>query len=187
QTDQNFRLWYTDRAVHGDVTKQEDPDRLVSYLGTLQQALRDLSQWVENGIEPSPTTNYRIVDGQVVIPRTAAERKGLQPVPQLLVENQKDVVKNRGDRVKFSVTIDVPENTGKIVRVEWDFENKGTFKKGKFRMSKEKNVYRAESKHKFVDKGTYFTTVRVVSQRNGDKKTPFTLIQNLDRVRVVVK
>jgi len=187
QTDHNFRLWYTDRAVHGDVTKQEDPDRLVSYLGTLQQALRDLSQWVENGIEPSPTTNYRVVDGQVIIPPTAVERKGLQPVPQLLVEDQKAVVKNVGENAKFNVTIDLPENTGKIVRVEWDFENKGTFKKGKFKASQEKNVYNAESKHKFVHKGTYFVTVRIVSQRNGNKKTPFALIQNLDRVRVVVK
>lgn len=35
--------------------------------------------------------------------------------------------------------------------------------------------------------GTYFTTVRVISQREGDADTPYTRIQNLDRVWVVVE
>jgi hypothetical protein len=185
KADDNFRLWYTDRALHGDLTKQEDPDRTVSYIGTLQQALRDLSQWVEKGIKPSATTNYKVVEGQVVMPANAFERRGLQPVPKLLAEEQKAVIKNAGEKVSFTVNIDLPEKTGQIVRVEWDFENNGVFKTGKFKKSAE-NSYYAKSKHKFRKKGTYFTTVRVISQRNGDKKTPFTLIQNLDRVRVVI-
>jgi hypothetical protein len=36
--DHHFRLWYTDHALHGDLSKQEDPTRTVSYLGVLQQA-----------------------------------------------------------------------------------------------------------------------------------------------------
>ena len=82
-TDNNFRLWYTDHALHGDLTKQEDPTHTVSYLGVLQQALRDLSAWVEKGIAPPATTNYKIEDGQVIVPATAAERKGIQPVVTL--------------------------------------------------------------------------------------------------------
>jgi len=51
--DDNFRLWYTENALHGDLPEQlEDPTRVVSYIGVLQQALRDLSAWVENGVEP---------------------------------------------------------------------------------------------------------------------------------------
>ena len=45
--DDNFRVWITERAIHGDVETQEDPTRTVSYVGVLQQALRDVSAWVE--------------------------------------------------------------------------------------------------------------------------------------------
>jgi hypothetical protein len=39
----------------------------------------------------------------------------------------------------------------------------------------------------FSKPGTYFPTLRAVSKRQGDGKTPFARIQNLGRVRVVVK
>jgi hypothetical protein len=39
----------------------------------------------------------------------------------------------------------------------------------------------------FSKPGTYFPVIKVASQREGDKKTPYTLIKNLTRVRVVVK
>jgi hypothetical protein len=39
----------------------------------------------------------------------------------------------------------------------------------------------------FSKPGTYFATLRVVSQRQGDANTPFARIENLDRVRVVVR
>ena len=89
KTDDNFRLWYTDRALHGDLSKQEYPTRTVSYLGVLQQALRDLSAWVEKGVTPPLSTNYKIEDGQVIIPATAAERKGIQPVVNLTINGKK--------------------------------------------------------------------------------------------------
>ena len=89
KTDQHFRLWYTDHALHGDIAIEDDPTRTVSYLGVLQQALLDLSAWVEKGIEPAPTTRYTIVDGQVVIPATADERGGIQPVVSVLANGGK--------------------------------------------------------------------------------------------------
>ena len=72
-----FRLWYVDNALHGDDDPQEFPARSVAYVGALEVALRQLAAWVEDGIEPSPTTAYEIVDGQVVVPadrRRAARR-----------------------------------------------------------------------------------------------------------------
>jgi len=32
-TDNNFRLWYTDHALHGDLSRQEDPTRTISLSG----------------------------------------------------------------------------------------------------------------------------------------------------------
>ena len=85
KTDEHFRLWYTDRALHGDEPGVEDPSRVVSYQGVLQQALRDLASWVEKGVPPPATTTYRIDDGQVIVPAAAADRRGVQPVVLLRV------------------------------------------------------------------------------------------------------
>ena len=64
--DEHFRLWFTDNALHGDDKVQESPLHTVSYLGVLHQALRDVSRWVEEGVAPPASTNYEVVDGQVV-------------------------------------------------------------------------------------------------------------------------
>jgi hypothetical protein len=47
-------------------------------------------------------------------------------------------------------------------------------------------VVKVKTSYKFTQPGTYFVTVRVASQRNGDTNTPYGLIQNLAQVRVVV-
>ena len=189
KTDDNFRLWYTDKALHGDLSKQEYPTRTVSYLGVLQQALRDLSAWVEKGVTPPLSTNYKIEDGQVVVPAHADERKGIQATVNLTIKGQKRADIKAGQSVTFTAVIDVPKNTGKLVSAEWDFEGAGTFDvKEKTLVFDEKNArVSVKMTYKFKKSGTYFPTLRVATQREGDAKTPYTLIKNLDRVRVVVK
>ncbi|MEZ4901924.1 MAG: PKD domain-containing protein [Spirosomataceae bacterium] len=186
KADENFRLWYTDKALHGDLSKQEYPTRTISYLGVLQQALRDLSVWAEKGIAPPASTNYKIEDGQVITPSTANERKGIQPIANLKVGGGKRVEVKKGQTVSFEASIEVPANTGKIVSVEWDFEGEGSFLE-KSKVTPSINKTTVSTKHVFSKPGTYFPTVRVASQREGDVNTPFAQIQNLDRVRVVVK
>jgi len=189
KTDDNFRLWYTDRALHGDLSKQEDPTRTVSYLGVLQQALRDLSAWCEKGITPPASTNYQIEDGQVIVPSTTAERNGIQPIVKLTIKGEKKKVIKQGQTLTFTAVVDVPKNTGKLISAEWDFDGKGNFP-----ISSKKITFDAKNSqasvsitYKFTTKGTYFPTVKVASQREGDSKTPFARIKNLDRVRVVVQ
>jgi len=183
--DNNFRLWYTDHALHGDLTKQEDPTHTVSYLGVLQQALLDLSAWVEKGITPPVTTNYRIEDGQVIVPPAASERKGIQPVIQLKANGGERAAVKAGEPVSFTAEVEVPPNTGKIVSAQWDFEGAGTFTVDeKFTPNTHLTL---KTTHTFLKPGTYFTTLRVASQRQGNTKIPYTRIQNLERVRVVVK
>lgn len=184
--DNNFRLWYTDRALHGDLSKQEDPTRTVSYLGVLQQALRDLSAWVEKGTPPPATTNYKIEDGQVIVPATAAERKGIQPTVAVKANGGARADVKVGKPVTFTAVIELPPNTGKIVAADWDFEGGGTFPvAGRFKQTAARATLKTT--HAFAKPGTYFPTLRAVSERQGDAKTPFARIQNLGRVRVVVK
>ena len=202
--DNNFRLWYTDHALHGDIAVEDDPTHTVSYLGVLQQALLDLSAWVEKGIAPPATTNYKIVDGQVVVPPSADERKGIQPVVMVKANGGKRADVKAGEPVTFTATVEVPKGMGKVVAASWNFEGlpedmvktsgwnfetSNVFPvKGKFTPT-DKTGSRVTVKtiYTFAKPGTYFPTLRVASQREGDAKTPFTRIQNLDRVRVVVK
>lgn len=206
QTDQNFRLWYTDHALHGDIAIEDDPTRTVSYLGVLQQALLDLSAWVEKGIEPAATTRYTIVDGQVVIPPTADERGGIQPVVNVLANGGKRAVVKVGQAVRFTAEVAVPKNKGKVVTAVWNFEglpdgftisdlHGWTFDSSdvfpvaaQLKPSDKSGSHaRVTSTYTFTKPGTYFPTLRVAAQREGDVKTRFTRIQNLDRVRVIVE
>lgn len=185
--DDNFRLWFVDHALHGDFSKQ-DSSHTISYLGVLQQALRDLAAWVEKGVTPPLTTSYAVEDGQVIVPPMAAQRHGIQPVVELSVSGGKRVEVKAGEPVELTAVVEVPPGTGKVVATQWDLEG-GT----DFAVSEAFDAERAAAKvvlkrtHSFTKPGTYFPTVRVASQRDGDLTTPFARAQNLDRVRVVVK
>jgi hypothetical protein len=187
--DDHFRVWFTDHALHGDLSEQEYPTRTVSYLGVLQQALRDLSDWVEKGIVPPANTTYQIQDGQVIVPVKAQDKKGIQPVVNLTVNAAKKVQTKTNKNVNFIAVVELPKNTGRVVSAEWDFEGDGTFPINQKQISfDEKNgIATLKMSYKFSKTGTYFPTVRIASQRNGDAKTAFTRIQNLDRVRVIVE
>ena len=189
ETDNHFRLWYTDHALHGDLTKQEDPTHTVSYLGVLQQALRDLSAWVEKGIAPPATTNYNIEDGQVIVPPTATERKGIQPVLTLKANGGERAEVKVGEPVTFNAIIELPQNTGKIIAAQWDFEGAGSFGvEGKLIPDGNSSTrVTLKTSHVFTKPGTYFTTLRGVAQRQGDVRTPYARIQNLARVRIIVR
>jgi hypothetical protein len=182
--DDSFRVWFTDRALHGDLSRQEDPTRTVSYLGVLQQALRDLSAWVEQGTPPPTSTTYRVADGQIEVPSTAAARKGVQPVVSLTADGGPRAAAKVGQTVAFEAVVEVPPGTGKVVAAEWDFEGAGDFPVKAHVTPAGRVVVKAS--HAFAKSGTYFVTVRVASERRGDQKTPFARIQNLARARVVV-
>jgi hypothetical protein len=182
-TDDHFRVWMTDHALHGGV---EDPTRIVSYIPILQQALRDLSAWVERGTVPPASTIYRVDDGQVSVPPDAPARKGIQPVVGLTVAGgakRIDII--AGQTVEFAGTIAAPPGAGIIVAAEWDFDGAGTFTTTSAVASAATTTKVAIS-HRFDKPGTYFPVLRGTAQRTGDRKTPFARIQNLDRVRVVV-
>ncbi len=192
KTDDNFRLWFTDHAIHGDQSNQlDDPTRVVSYLGVLQQALRDLSLWVEKGIAPAATTNYKIEDGQVIIPPTANERAGIQPVVSVTVDGKKHTDISAGETVTLTAVVEIPEGQGKLVEAAWDFDGSGTYKTvvdlTKAATKSNGSHIEISQKYTFTKAGTYFPVLRVAAERNGNTTTYFAKIQNLDRVRVVVK
>lgn len=182
--EEHFRLWFTDNALHGDDEEQESPLHTVSYLGVLHQALRDVSRWVEEGVPPPASTDYQVVDGQVVVPGEASARRGVQPVVSLRVDGGERAEAAVGRELRFRVTAEVPPGTGVIVAVEWDFDGSGRFAEvSDVVLSPQVSL---ERRHAFAGPGTCFPAVRVVSQREGGQNTPYARLQNLARVHVVV-
>ncbi|MFX0059674.1 MAG: hypothetical protein ACFE85_17620 [Candidatus Hodarchaeota archaeon] len=188
----NYRLWYIDHAMHVPpvVTQFDTPPvittRVINYAGVLQQALRDLSAWVENGIAPPASTIYKVVDAQVEVPPTAAERKGIQPVVNLKVNGGKRAEVKVGKKLKFSAVIEIPPNAGSIVDAEWDFEGTGDYPINENLKDTKSTHVEVKITHTFSEPGAYFPVIRVSSHREGNPNTPHARVQNIDRVRVVV-
>jgi hypothetical protein len=189
--DDRFRLWFVEHALHSDEARQGDTAHTVSYVPVLHQALRDVSAWVEKGVPPPPSTNYKVVDGQIVVPGRAGERLGIQPVISVEADGAARAEVQVGKPVRFSAIIELPPNTGKIVAAEWDFVGEGTFP---VKMTIDKSNSNSSgtrviltTNHAFQKPGTYFPVFRAISQRQGDGDTPYTRVENLERVRVVVK
>jgi hypothetical protein len=182
--DEHFRLWFTENALHGDDEVQESPLHTVSYLGMLHLALRDLSRWVEEDVAPPSSTNYEVVDGQVVVPAEASRRLGIQPVVSLTVDGAARSTAPVGGNLTFRATAEAPPETGFIVSVEWDFDGSGRFSEAE-RIDPTPHVS-VERQHSFAVPGTYFPVVRVVARREGSRSRAFGRLQNLARVRVVV-
>jgi hypothetical protein len=191
----NFRLYFVEHAMHTTQSaRPSDPrpvvtTRTVNYTGVLHQALRDLSDWVEQGLVPPPSTMYKMEDGQVVVPPTAAERKGVQLVVTLTANGGVRAEVAAGETVEFIGVIEVPPGTGTVVGAEWDFEGAGDFPvTEKFDYSNNSfSRMTVKTTYAFSKPGTYFPVLRSSSHRNGDFKAKFARIPNIGRVRVIVK
>jgi hypothetical protein len=176
----NFRLWYNDNADHiGPRTP-----RLVQYNGILQQALRDVSAWAERGVAPPESTRYTVADSQISVPDKAAHRRGIQPVVDLTVNGATRIDIAAGETVTFKARIQVPPKAGEVVATEWDFLGTGAFTETPFGPTR--RTVEVKVTFTYMTPGTYYPALRATAQREGDTATPFALVQNLGRVRIVV-
>jgi hypothetical protein len=188
-----YRLWFNDHANHTglplgpDRTRPAKSTRLVDYSGSVQQALRDLSAWVEQGKEPPASTTFELVDGQVRVPLSALERKGIQPVVSVCVNGGARADVAAGETVSFDGIAELVPGAGTIVAAEWDFEGVGDYPLTSKEIDGSRQRVVVKASHAFAEPGTYFPALRVTSQRQGDLTTPYGRVQNLGRVRVVVR
>lgn len=180
-----YRIWFTENALHGASEAASAPTRVISYIPILQQALRDVSAWVEKGTPPPASTIYKVVGGQVIVPPTADARHGIQPVIALTANGGAKALVKPGQVVRFVATVTAPPGTGMAVGAEWDFDGSGTFAQ-QANPAKPARSITVSASHVFDKHGTYFVALRGYSQRNGDRKTPYARIPNIARVRVVV-
>jgi len=163
--------------------------------GELQAALLDLDAWVLDDVAPPASSNYEVTDdNQVTLPEAAEDRGGVQPAVSLAVragDGCDDVAGDvraevaAGDPVAFSMAAAVPPGAGEVVRVEWDPESTGTYPDEADLDETAADVELCGA-HTYEEPGTCFAIVRVTARRDGDAGTPYGLVQNLARVRVVV-
>jgi hypothetical protein len=188
QTDRQFRLWMTDHANHGDSSRQTDHTHTVSYLGVLHQALWELSQWVEKGALPADNTVYQVEQGQIEVPTSANERKGIQPTVQLRAKGASRAEVTVKEKVALEARVEIPPQGNPIVEAAWDLDGSGAFNVKATpkhpNTSGNTLIYTAEVA--FDSAGTYFPVLRVASQDERYSNTPYAMVQNLGRVRVVV-
>lgn len=190
----DFRLYYMDRCMHGDEMCREN-NMVTNYLGALRQALLDLSDWVERGFEPLPGTQYVYREGQIDVPKDAKDRRGLQPTVELLANGSACAKIKAGGTVHFTATAQVPAGAGTVTALDFGFEdNRQLPGSGDLDYPVRGTVEylgaggaRAEASFTYDTPGTYFAAVRVKAQRQGDGADPFTQVKNIARARIIVE
>ena len=181
---ENFALYFTENSHHENPMTALQRTHVVSYGGALQQALRDVAAWVEEGKRPLEPA-CRIVDTQLVLPPSASERKGIQPVIELRANGGARAEVKAGETVALSARIEMPPGAGKVVGAEWDFEGTGDFA-GKAGTGAPAQSVALAASHSYAKPGTYFAVLRAAGQREGNAATPYGRVLNIARARVVV-
>ena len=177
-------LQFMDNAHHENPLDALQRAHSVSFAGALQQGLRDLARWVEEGVSPAETA-YRIKDAQVILPPDADERGGIQPVIELAVNGGERADVATGQEVAFTARITVPKDAGKLVSAQWDFEGAGDFPVEA--QVEPGEVVTLTARWTYETAGQRFPALRVASQRDGDARTPYGRIENIALVRVVAR
>jgi hypothetical protein len=180
KADEMFRVYYQEHGGHSN-------SGLVQ--GIFNQMVLDLIAWAERGVTPKPSSGYTIDPmNQIVQPFNAIDRKGLQPVIHLTA--------NGGDRAEvgilqpfnLSATIEMPPTTGKIVQYSWTIERQGVpavTEPATVLVTPNEKVTLSRPTS-FALPGEYLVSLNTTGDRNGASGTS-TPMQNLDRVRVVVR
>ncbi len=183
-----YRVWFTENALHGYNENKDARTRVVSYLPVLQQALRDVSAWVEKGVKPADNSGYSLDEGQVILSGKAADRKGVQPVVRLTANGRAVARVKVGDTVRFAAQVDAPPGDAFVQNLEWAFDDSGAFVPaiGLAKAAKRTKA-KFETRHRFDTPGTFFVTAKASAQRKDAIGTPYALVENLARVRVVVE
>ena len=194
-TEDDFRIYYYQRCLHGN-DWNSDNNMVIEYEGGLRQTLIDLMDWVQYGKLPLPTTEYERDGGNIFITKRGAERNGLQAQVVLLANGEKCAHVKAGEEVQLTTKVEIPKGAGEVTSVYYDFQDNWKLPDpeafpicGSFQRTLDDGVHGAVSKitHRYDQLGTYFASVRITTNRNGDAAEIYTQVKNLDRVRIVVE
>jgi PKD domain-containing protein len=188
---ERYRLRWLENAEHvPPFMAAAPPDRanntwLIHYLPAIEQNLADLTAWVEEGVDPGHMS-YEMVDGQIILPTSATDRGGIQPVINVTANGAERAEVSAGEEVTLVVNAAVPPGMGTIISLAWDFDGKGTYPRSEAVDGKSAEVEFTVG-HTFDEPGTYFVTALTESHREGDVDAESRRVPNLAAARVVVR
>jgi hypothetical protein len=188
--DESFCLRWSENAEHiPPFLCPSDPNRaastwLIDYMPIIEQSLADLIAWCEDGVKPQGTT-FSYEDGKIVLPLTAAERGGIQPVVSASVDGGLRAEVSVGTPVTLRAVAEVPPGAGTITSLHWDVDGTGAFPLAE-EVDGSQSRLEVSRTHVFEAPGTYFVTAKVTSRRDGDVTALDKQLPNLAQVRVVV-
>ncbi|SFR91472.1 hypothetical protein SAMN04487846_0549 [Microbacterium sp. cf046] len=182
----SYRVYFNDRADHqGADTVGDRAASLVDYIGIVEQALRDMASWVEDGVPAPESTQYHVEDSQVVVTSEDADaRGGLQPTADLTINGADRADVETGQAVTLTLTADAPDGLGELVKTWFDYLGTGAFEGVPF--GDPANEVTTDVTHAYTSPGTVFAGARVAANRNGDPADANARLLNIDRVRIVV-
>jgi hypothetical protein len=186
----HFRLRWTENAEHvppfmaASAPGRANSTWLINYLPIIEQSLADLTAWVEEGTEPADTA-FSVTDGRILLPATAAERGGIQPVVVVTANGAARTGVAAGDEVTLEVRAEVPPGAGAVISVKWDFDGTGTYPETTV-VDGTKPTVTLTTTHRYEHPGTFFATALVESHRDGKTDASSRRIPNLASARVVV-
>ena len=195
-TDSMFRIYYQDNAPHGafpsitpgpEAAKQAT--KIASVGGILNQALLDLAAWSERGVAPLPSSRFsRDPMNQIVVPKSAGVRGGLQPVVDLSANGVVRAQVGLNKPVTLAARIEMPPHSGKIVRYAWYLGTPDLNFEPDVKLPRPQTIFEVKRTVSFSAPGDYAITLRVEGQREGHNDVNgTTFLQNVGRVRVVVR
>jgi hypothetical protein len=180
-----YRVYFTDHAYHQDAAPAgARAATLIDWYGQVEQALRDIARWAEDGIPAPASTQYTIKNSQIYVSPFALIRQGIQPTVDIVSLGDGVIKAKVGKPVLIAATARAPLGGGQITKAEWDFEGDGEYVAGDVLTPRKIAVPTAT--HRFTQPGTYFVSLRVTAERDGDVNAQYARLQNIARVRVVV-
>ncbi|HWX18802.1 MAG TPA: hypothetical protein VN578_02740 [Candidatus Binatia bacterium] len=194
-TDQIFRIYYQDNAHHGAFPTMPGPmgdmlgTKVASIAGILNQALLDLAAWAEHGVVPMPSTHYsRDAMNQIVLPKSASQRGGHQPVVELTANGSDRAQTGVNQPVTLVAKIDMPPGAGKVVDYDWYLGMPDSKYEPAIKLANPEQTAQATREVTFPAPGEYAITFRVRGERNGRAAAESTtLLENIARVQIVVR
>jgi hypothetical protein len=189
----DVRVWLTEHAMHlpsSILPAGQRPvatTRLIDYGGIVEQAIRDVIDWVERAEEPPSDTSFTKTDeGGIVLSADVDARGGIQPVVHLTANGESRAHVDVGEPVRLEAAVTSPPGAGRLVKVEWDFDGAGQWPVAEAGLDGTLTALTATRDTTYAEPGTYFPCVRVTAHRDGDPDSTIGRLVNLARARVVV-
>ena len=93
--------------------------RLIDFGGAHEAALDAMVAWIERGLAPPSSTAYTLdaQDQRLLLPGSAEDRRGIQPVAVATAEGAARAEVGVGDTVSFAVEAAAPPDGGAIVEI----------------------------------------------------------------------